>query len=82
MKKDLNLVITYTYASLIENEFARENVAILSEYGVPVSAIKKIEKYISSKLNEDEVLETISRERIYENSEFIEYEKAKIIENL
>src|SRR5690606_6363361 len=39
----------YTYYSnLIENEFLRENLAILSEFGVPSSAIRKLEKLIPS----------------------------------
>lgn len=70
------------YASIIENDFIRNNLAILTEYGIPKSAINKLEKYISPDLNEDLVLNEIKNRQLVSKINFIEYEKQKIIENL
>lgn len=70
------------YASIIENDFIRNNLAILTEYGIPKSAINKLEKYISPDLNEDLVLNEIKSRQLINKINFIEYEKQKIIENL
>jgi hypothetical protein len=43
------------YASQLENDFVRDNLTILLEYGVPRTAIQKISKYIREDLSEDEV---------------------------
>ncbi|NRG01595.1 helicase-related protein, partial [Paenibacillus dendritiformis] len=68
------------YASQIENDFIRENLAILVEYGVPNSAVKKLESMIPSNIGEDEVLNIIRRNKYYELSSLIDYEKSKIME--
>ena len=70
------------YANIIENDFIRNNLAILTEYGIPKSAINKLEKYISPDLNEDLVLNEIKSRKLVGKINFIEYEKLKIIENL
>ena len=70
------------YANLIENDFLRENLAILYEYGVPSSAIRKIEPLIPKELDQDEVLEYIKTRGINRNKELIGYEKDKLNENL
>lgn len=65
------------YGSQIENEFIRDNLSVLIEYGVPASAINKLSKYIEVDLPESEVLEKIKN--IYKtNSDLIEYERIKI----
>lgn len=69
------------YANLIENDFIRENLAILSEYGIPNSAIRKIEYKIPSQLNQDEVLNFIKTRKIHLTSELLEYERKKITDN-
>ncbi|MGZ7117436.1 MAG: DEAD/DEAH box helicase [Methanobacterium sp.] len=69
------------YASSIESDFIRENLTILSEYGIPRSAIEKIEKYIDKNLDQDKVLGEIFKKRIHELPEFLRYEREKIIEN-
>jgi hypothetical protein len=69
----------YSYFSnLIENDFLRENLTILSEFGVPSSAIRKLEKLIPSNINQDEVIQYIRAEKVYENKVFIEYERKKL----
>lgn len=67
------------YSSQIENDFIRDNLSILSEYGIPTSAIRKIEKKIDSTLSEDIVIE-LSKNIVKNSDEFLEYEKNKILE--
>ncbi len=69
------------YASSIESDFVRENLTILSEYGVPRSAIDKIEKYIDRDLNQDLVIKEIIDRKIHEKPEFLNYEREKLISN-
>ncbi len=69
------------YASSIESDFVRENLTILAEYGVPRSAIDKIEKYIDKDLNQDFVIKEIIDKKIYEKPEFLNYEREKLMPN-
>lgn len=72
----------YTFhASSIESDFVRENLTILAEYGVPRSAIDKIEKYIDKDLNQDLVIKEIIDKKIHEKPEFLSYEREKLISN-
>ena len=70
------------YASQIENDFIRENLSILYEYGVPKSAINIIEKFIPSHINEEEVLALIIKNKYYDSVGLLPYEKGKIKEIL
>lgn len=70
------------YANSIENDFLRQNLAILAEYGIPSSAIKKIEKNIPENLDQDLVLNFIREKGLYNSSDLLEYEKGKIRENI
>lgn len=71
----------YTYYSnIIENEFLRENLAILSEFGIPSSAIRKLEKLIPAVVPQDEVINMIRNKKIFNNNIFIDYEKNKLKE--
>ena len=73
----------YTYyASQIENDFVRKNLSILVEYGIPKSAINKLENKISKDLDEDKILDEIKNRKLIKTSELIDYEKEKIRENL
>lgn len=73
----------YTYyANLIENDFLRENLAILLEYGVPSSAIRKLENYIPENVNQDDILNYIRSNRLNNHECLMQYEKEKITENL
>ena len=73
----------YTYyANLIENDFIRENLAILLEYGVPSSAIRKLESYIPENINQDDILTYIKSNRLNSHKCLIQYEKDKITENI
>jgi hypothetical protein len=72
----------YTFFSTqIENDFVRENLAILVEYGIPQSAIEKLGRRLPENLDEDCVLNEIENKNLVETSGLIEYEKEKIKEN-
>lgn len=72
---------SYSYFSnLIENDFLRENLTILSEFGIPSSAIRKLEKLIPANLSQDDVIKLIREKVIYDKPNFIEYEKNKLKE--
>jgi late competence protein required for DNA uptake (superfamily II DNA/RNA helicase) len=68
------------YTNLIENEFLRENLTILSEFGIPSSAIRKLEKLIPPEMKQDDVIKSIRENRLFDNSDFIEYERNKLKE--
>jgi len=70
------------YANQIENEFVRENLSVLYEYGVPSSAIKKLERNIPIDIDEDKVLDYIKDNRLFDDSNLILYEKEKLHENI
>lgn len=73
----------YSYFSnLIESDFLNENMVILSEYGVPSSAIRKVEKMLPKNISQDEVIATIKKNRLYENEIFIEYERKKLMNSI
>ncbi|MCH7294434.1 DEAD/DEAH box helicase [Acinetobacter higginsii] len=69
------------YASSIEFDFIHDNMIILMEYGIPKSAIDKIQKYIPQNLDQEKVLNEIISKKIYLKPDFIEYERLKILEN-
>lgn len=72
----------YSYfSSLIENDFLADNLTILAEFGVPSSAIRKLENLLPSNLSQDDVLKKIREDRIYENPVFINYERNKLMNN-
>ncbi|PZR22174.1 MAG: helicase [Flavobacterium psychrophilum] len=70
------------YANLIENDFVRENLAILSEFGVPSSAVRKIQDRIPITLSQDDVLQYIRERKLYELNSLLQYEKEKLRQNL
>jgi hypothetical protein len=73
----------YTYyANLIENDFLRQNLSILAEYGIPSSAIRKLEKQIPDSVNQDSVLDFIKDKKLFESTDLLEYEKYKLKENI
>lgn len=71
-----------SFSTQLESDFVRENLSILVEYGIPKSAISKMEKNISRDLNQDEILSEIQKKSLLETSYLIEYEKEKIRDNL
>ncbi|OMC75068.1 helicase [Paenibacillus odorifer] len=66
------------YASQIENDFIRENLSILYEYGVPKTAIELIGGYIPPQISEDQVISLINSQKLYELDTLLPYEKEKL----
>jgi len=70
------------YANLIENEFVQENMALLLEYGIPLSAIQKIEKKVSDDIPEEEAIDLVRKMVDFELVELLPYEKEKLLTSL
>ena len=70
------------YSNHIENDFLPENLSILSEYGIPRSAIKKLSAKIPKDLNQDIILDFIKENKLHLSKSLMKYEKNKIINNL
>ena len=70
------------YANAIENDFIRENLSILSEYGIPASAIKKMAPKIPIDIEQDDVISYIKRQQLHLKCDLIRYEIEKFIENI
>lgn len=70
------------YASQIENDFVRSNLSILSEYGIPRSAIDKLAHKIPNNINEDDVLNYITHNKLIEKTYLLRYEEERIKDNL
>ena len=69
------------YAGQIENEFVRDNLSILAEYGIPTSAINKLSSSIDKDLSEDDVLKK-AKIIANNNSDLMQYERDKIENDL
>jgi len=71
------------YSSLLENDFINSSLSILLEYGIPKSAIIKLQRSINNNnLNENQILDYIRQDKTYDRAKLIEYERQKVIENL
>jgi len=65
------------YANQIENDFIRDNLGILSEYGIPTSAINKLSSSIDKNLSDDDVLKKV-KEVAKSDIGLMQYERDKI----
>ena len=77
-KKNLDPGEYTYYANQIENDFVQDNLAILLEYGIPLSAITKFESFISKDLLEEDVLDKIRNLTDDIMKIFLPYEQEKI----
>lgn len=66
------------YANMIENDFLRDNLSILAEYGVPSTAIRKLEGQIPKDLHEDAVIEFIKSNNLHKLKNLLSYEQNKL----
>ena len=70
---------SYSYfVQQLENEFIRDNLSILTEYGVPASAVRQLESKIPIDLDEDDVIEFIRKNKSSLTSNLLKYELEKI----
>ena len=81
-KKDIKPGSYIFYANKIENEFIRDNLSVLYEYGVPSSAINKLADKIPSDIDEDKIIEYIKNNELINKCDLISYEKEKLYENI
>ncbi len=70
------------YADKIESDFVRDNLSILLEYGIPKSAIKKLESVLDKDLTEEQVIKIVKSSKVIETSDFLAYEKEKILDSI
>jgi hypothetical protein len=70
------------YATFLENDFVRENMSILAEFGVPRSAIVKLQSQIKPDMDQDEVIADISRRRLTNHPGLTAYEREKLMKAL
>ena len=74
---------SYSYfIQQLENDFIPENLSILIEYGVPASAVRKLDSKVPRNLSEDEVVEYIRRYKRQLTSDWLQYERDRLDEHL
>lgn len=67
--------VDYSYfADMLENDFVSPNLRILIEYGVPTTAIQKIDMHKYSELTEEEVMEELKKDKELLKNILSEYE--------
>lgn len=66
------------FASILENDFIPEHLVLLSEYGVPHSAIKKLSRSIPATVDDDNLISFIRKHDLHTIKSLIGYEKEKI----
>lgn len=70
---------SYSYfAQQLENDYIQENLSILTEYGVPASAVRQLEKNVPEDIDEDDVIEFIRRNKSTLARNLLRYELEKI----
>lgn len=74
---------SYSYfIQQLENDFIPENLSILIEYGVPASAVRRLDSRVPRNLSEDGVVEYIRRYKRQITSDWLQYERDKLDEHL
>lgn len=59
-----------------------DNLTILLEYGIPVSAIRKLEKDIPENISQDNILSHIQKNNLHLKKGLLKYEQNKINKQL
>lgn len=70
------------YSNEIENDFIPHNLSLLTEYGIPNSAIRKLSDKIPVDTKDDDVIRYILRNELHKMDTLIKYEREKLIETL
>ena len=70
------------YASLIEHDAIPENIALLLEYNIPSSTIKKLLSVLPADLKDQELVDYIFDNKVYESDSLLAYEKQLVTRNL
>lgn len=66
------------FAQQLENDFIRDNLSILVEYGIPSDTVRRIEQVIPDNIDEDAVIEYIKANIDLVNKELLQYEKERL----
>ena len=70
------------YASLIEHDAIPDNIALLLEYNIPSSTIKKLLSVLPADLKDQELVDYIFDNKVYESDSLLAYEKQLVTLNL
>lgn len=70
------------FANLLENSFLPDNLSILVEYGIPVTAVKKLQNKLPKDIEQDNIIEYIKSNHLLDNTGLILYEKEKLMQIL
>ena len=70
------------FASALEQDFLLEQPSLLLEYGIPASAIDKIQHMFPSDLRDDSIMNWLktNSQQVLSNDALLDYEKEKINE--
>ena len=63
---------------MLENDFIPKNLSILVEYGIPTSAVRKLESKIPSDLDEDDIIIYIKKHKRRLTVNWLQYEIDKL----
>lgn len=66
------------FVQQLENDFIRENLSILVEFGIPSNAVRRLESFIPADLSEDGVIDYIRRNRNSMNEILLQYERERL----
>lgn len=66
------------FVQQLENDFIRENLSILVEFGIPSNAVRRLENVIPSNLSEDEVIDFIKKNRSNIKKYLLPYESERL----
>lgn len=66
------------FVQQLENDFIRENLSILVEFGIPSNAVRRLESVIPANLSEDGVIDYIRKKRNDMNKILLPYERERL----
>ncbi|MCL2568511.1 MAG: DEAD/DEAH box helicase [Oscillospiraceae bacterium] len=66
------------YVQQLENDFIRNNLSILIEYGIPSQTVRRIEQEIPASLSEDDVIQFIQENRDRLFAPLMQYERDRL----
>ena len=66
------------FVQQLENDFIRENLSILVEFGIPSNAVRRLENVIPANLSEDEVIDFIKKNRSNIKKNLLPYESERL----
>ena len=77
-RRTLNQGLIPFFVQQLENDFIRENLSILVEFGIPSNAVRRLEKVIPASLLEDEVIDFIKKNRSNMKKYLLLYENERL----